>query len=1241
MSQKFPRFDGARLIAIVAIILAVLAPATALAQQQGPGTLWWNEDGGSFATFGPNASVTIDTGFISPGNCDFIFPAAKIWVVNVSSMANGANLTDVSNGQGLPNVVQAAGGGIFISESIAFTKPDGFLGPGTYGVVYDECEDGVFNAGVDTFFYPAFEVVIPADIGPLPPSSIGALKAAAQSQADRWATLIGSINAIEKLIEIKDTIECISGGIAGCLASMAIDKFKEFIINSVMDTLGLVDPKEAAKDNIVDTVGHYGGIAADPPDPNFQQPDVLEPITLIPANSTDPVINAVIGVGNAQATQQAILGALLHAMERYQGADIADDAPWALVHARAMQSLSVMLTDQIGASNAALTALDAALTADPRNFDAGFSAAAPLLAQIVSSGFSPEQVQVLVNAGASTAQMDALRSSIAGEGTVFTEAQMHAAIAALLAGNADLLSVLATLITDLDGNIVTLVSPPNLPPTFPVANAGGPYTGAEGSAIALSAAASSDPDGTIASYAWDLDRDGQFDDAVGVAPSHVFPAAFTGFVGVQVTDNNGHIAVAYALVSLTEVNGAPVATAMTPADTSLSIPAGTSQAFSITATDPDGDALTARWTVDFVEVAGASSLSHSISFDTLGQHTVRVEVSDGLPAGGSVMHQWTVTVVAIDADGDGWNSNVDCNDGNAAVHPYGPEIIGNGVDDDCRADTLDGGTPPSAGFTHAPAPALVGQTVTFTNTSVDPDFSSLLYAWSFGDGGTSTLQNPTHAYATAGTFTVSLTVTDPQSFTSTATGSVVVTRAPTASFTFSPNPGVRELPVAFLNTSSDPDGPLASYQWSFGDGGISSDPNPSHTYDTAGTFAVQLIVTDGDGLTASHTQSITINPAPTDVTSLKFVIYETNCGWVPTYNMKIGGVTVASMTAASDCTCTPAAKTVTITDPAILAMVSSPVCQVFDVESLNNVYYFGSAHVEITRPTGVQRVRIVNTNGSDGPDVYSGYACSGFIGGPVNYHSQLPNLDGDAVPDCTDPDIDGDSVDNAADNCALIANPTQADFNSNGVGDACEDSDGDTLIDAADNCQAIANTNQWDFDRDNIRQPVRHRCRRRRRQQHRRQLPVHRQCGAGRHRWQRPRRRVRYQRTADPGPENHRGLSDGLAHLHRQRPDRHAVPGARRWLLQRPDASGDGDRSGSSGPARRGADVQLVQDHPRPQLHPAVVGEGRDAALLRRRRHRGDPRQDRRPVPAAGVLRVGTQSDVRQRHAGHRQRRRL
>jgi hypothetical protein len=84
--------------------------------------------------------------------------------------------------------------------------------------------------------------------------------------------------------------------------------------------------------------------------------------------------------------------------------------------------------------------------------------------------------------------------------------------------------------------------------------------------------------------------------------------------------------------------------------------------------------------------------------------------------------------------------------------------------------------------------------------------------------------------------------------------------APTASFTSSPNPASTGSPVSFNGgASSDPDGTIAGYSWSFGDGSGGSGVAPSHIYATPGTYSISLTVTDNAGLTATTVQSLTVN----------------------------------------------------------------------------------------------------------------------------------------------------------------------------------------------------------------------------------------------------------------------------------------------------------------------------------------------------------------------------------------------
>jgi PKD repeat protein len=174
--------------------------------------------------------------------------------------------------------------------------------------------------------------------------------------------------------------------------------------------------------------------------------------------------------------------------------------------------------------------------------------------------------------------------------------------------------------------------------------------------------------------------------------------------------------------------------------------------------------------------------------------------------------------------------------------------------------------PPQASFTFSPTSPAAGDTVQFTDKSSDPDGDETIISWNwnFGDGTTSAVRNPTHEYAKAGTYTVSLTVADNEGLTNSASKTIVVGGeggAPQAKFSFSPeNPKPGQL-VQFTDQSTDPDGTIKSWAWDFGDGKTATDRNPSHKYAARGTYTVKLTVTDNDGLTGSTTKQITVGQA--------------------------------------------------------------------------------------------------------------------------------------------------------------------------------------------------------------------------------------------------------------------------------------------------------------------------------------------------------------------------------------------
>jgi PKD repeat protein len=181
-------------------------------------------------------------------------------------------------------------------------------------------------------------------------------------------------------------------------------------------------------------------------------------------------------------------------------------------------------------------------------------------------------------------------------------------------------------------------------------------------------------------------------------------------------------------------------------------------------------------------------------------------------------------------------------------------------------------TPPSGGVNAAPKAVLVATpssgtvpvTVSFDGLGSTDDGGPISnYAWTFGDGGTATGPQPMHTYAAQGSFTATLTVTDAQGLTGSATKVIVVggpNRSPLAVAGSTPGSGKVPLAVTFSSAgSNDPDGSIASYRWEFGDGATSTDPSPLHTYTTAGDFSAVLTVTDDRGATGSDTVSLTVN----------------------------------------------------------------------------------------------------------------------------------------------------------------------------------------------------------------------------------------------------------------------------------------------------------------------------------------------------------------------------------------------
>lgn len=170
----------------------------------------------------------------------------------------------------------------------------------------------------------------------------------------------------------------------------------------------------------------------------------------------------------------------------------------------------------------------------------------------------------------------------------------------------------------------------------------------------------------------------------------------------------------------------------------------------------------------------------------------------------------------------------------------------NGSDDraEARFITVYEPGPPVADFSASPLAATRGLPVQFTS-QCQGTVTSL--SWDFGDGATSLLSHPMHAYAANGTYTVSLTAAGPNGQdTETKTGYVTVSDPvpPSASFTSSPALVYTGVNVQFQDTST---GTVTGRSWSFGDGAMATASAPVHAYNLPGRYTVSLTVSGPAG----------------------------------------------------------------------------------------------------------------------------------------------------------------------------------------------------------------------------------------------------------------------------------------------------------------------------------------------------------------------------------------------------------
>ena len=168
------------------------------------------------------------------------------------------------------------------------------------------------------------------------------------------------------------------------------------------------------------------------------------------------------------------------------------------------------------------------------------------------------------------------------------------------------------------------------------------------------------------------------------------------------------------------------------------------------------------------------------------------------------------------------------------------------------------GLKPIANFTSPNIGVCSGAFVSFTNSTLNAN-STTPYFWDFGDGTTSTLQNPNKQYSSSGVYTVTLTAGYGTQCSDVISKSITIKEAPVAAFTT--NTICKGSASNFNNTSSITTGTL-TFSWNFGNFSNSTAINPILTYVNSGVYSVQLIVNASNGCSDTLIQNTTVNSVP-------------------------------------------------------------------------------------------------------------------------------------------------------------------------------------------------------------------------------------------------------------------------------------------------------------------------------------------------------------------------------------------
>ncbi len=341
-----------------------------------------------------------------------------------------------------------------------------------------------------------------------------------------------------------------------------------------------------------------------------------------------------------------------------------------------------------------------------------------------------------------------------------------------------------------------------------------------GDKVVFNARSSTDDDGEIILYQWDF---GDTKKDQGEVVNHKFKSPGTYEVVLTVTDNANNKVSTSRTVTVTQGSAPTARIIYSPDNPGL----GDTIYFNAEdSSDPDGEIVSYEW--DFGEGSSDSGVKVTHAYHSSGQYRVILKVTDD---------DDNVGIATLD---------LDINESDA----------------------------PTASFTFSPNPVGIDKAVSFDASSSSASGSGnriVGYQWNFGDGSTGSGEVTTHSYQSEGTYIITLTVTDANNKTDTASDTITVeaNSPPTANFVFLPSSPKINQTISFDASSSTDDGEIVSYQWNFGDNTTATGRVTTHQYGTKDTYIVTLTVTDNGGASDTFSRQVDVTKGASPVAKIQ------------------------------------------------------------------------------------------------------------------------------------------------------------------------------------------------------------------------------------------------------------------------------------------------------------------------------------------------------------------------------------